>query len=163
MKITTRLILLACLALPLLAACKQEAEQEAVVQAPLTAPTTNDDTAWGAYLSDVVTRNMEGVTNNPYLYYLPAEDTPGFDGNYLRLQDEVSAAMQRGILEGNLIAFGSPASAKMADIIVTAFTEVDPGSMKGVKLLFIGDSADSERVQAAVTPAGVDYRFIETK
>ena len=35
--------------------------------------------------------------------------------------------------------------------------------MKGVKLLFIGDSADSDRVQAAVTPAGVDYKFIEAK
>jgi hypothetical protein len=164
MKVTTRMLLIACLALPLLVACKPEEEkQEVVVQAPLSAPTTNDDAAWGAYLSDVVTRNMEGVTSNPYLYYLPPADSEDFEGSYARLQEEVSAAMQRGILEGNLVAFGSPESAKMADIVVTAFADVDPASMKGVKLLFIGDRADSDRVQAAVTPAGVEYKFIETK
>ncbi|HSM12195.1 MAG TPA: hypothetical protein VK827_11610 [Lysobacter sp.] len=163
MKVTTRLMLIACLALPLLVACKPGEEKQEVAVAPLAAPTTNDDNAWGAYLSDVVTRNMEGVTNNPYLYYLPGEDSEDFAGSYERLQGEVNVAMQRGILEGNLVAFGSPASAKMADIIVAAFATVDEGSMKGVKLLFIGDRADSDRVQAAVTPAGVDYKFIEAK
>jgi len=164
MKVTTRLMLIACLALPFLVACQQgEDEQEVVVKAPLSAPATSDDNAWGEYLSDVVTRNMEGVTSNPYLYYLPAEDSADFAGSYERLQGEVNVAMQRGILEGNLVAFGSPASAKMADIIVAAFATVDAGSMKGVKLLFIGDSADSDRVQAAVAPAGVDYKFIEAK
>lgn len=164
MKVTTRLMLIACLALPFLVACQPgEDEQKVAVKAPLAAPATSDDNAWGEYLSDVVTRNMEGVTSNPYLYYLPAEDSADFEGSYERLQGEVSVAMQRGILEGNLVAFGSPASAKMADIIVLAFATVDAGSMKGVKLLFIGDSADSDRVQAAVAPAGVEYKFIETK
>ena len=160
---TIRLILLAFLALPILSACKEEAKPEAVVAAPLTAPATGDDTAWGAYLSDVVTRNMDGVNSNPYLYYLPAEDSEDFEGSQARLQTEVNLAMQRGIVEGNLVAFGSPASAKMADIVVAAFAAVDPGSMKGVKLLFIGDAADNDRVQAAVTPAGVDYKFIAAK
>ena len=162
MKATTRLMLIACLALPFIVACQPgEDEQRVVEKAPLAAPATSDDNAWGEYLSDVVTRNMEGVTSNPYLYYLPAEDSEDFQGSYERLQGEVNAAMQRGIVEGNLVAFGSPASAKMADIIVSAFAMVDPGSMKGVKLLFIGDSADSDRVQEAVAPAGVEYKFIE--
>lgn len=164
MKTTTaRLMLIACLVLPFLSACKEEAKPEVAAQAPLSVPTTHDDNAWGAYLSDVVTRNMEGVTSNPYLYYLPAEDAEGFEGSYERLQSEVGAAMQRGILEGNLVAFGSPSSAKMADIVVASFAGVDAGSMKGVKLLFIGDAADSERVKVAVAPAGVNYQFIETK
>lgn len=163
MKATTRLMLIACLALPFLSACKKEVETEVVVQAPLTAPTTTDDTAWGAYLSDVVTRNMDGITSNPYLYYLPAPDSEDFDGSYERLHQEVSVAMQRGILEGNLVAFGSPASARMADIVVDAFVKVDAASMKGVRVLFIGDAADSGRVQAAVTPTGVEYTFIQVK
>src|SRR5690606_9092392 len=69
MKTTTRLMLTACLALPLLAACnKEEAAPAAVVAAPLTAPTTADDSAWRAYVSDVVTRNMDGITNQPFVY-----------------------------------------------------------------------------------------------
>lgn len=164
MKVTTRLMLIACLAIPFLVACQPAEEEEKVaVQAPLTAPTTSDDNAWGAYLSEVVTRNMEGVTSNPYLYYLPGEESADFAGSYERLQGEVGTAMQRGILEGNLVAFGSPASAKMADIIVSAFASVDEASMKGVKVLFIGDRVDSDRVEAAVKPAGVEYTFIEAK
>src|SRR3970282_1564795 len=99
MKVTTRLMLIACLALPFLVACeKGEGDKVAAVKAPLAAPATSDDNAWGEYLSDVVTRNMEGVTSNPYLYYLPAEDSADFEGSYERLQGEVNVAMQRGIL-----------------------------------------------------------------
>ncbi|GAB2621227.1 hypothetical protein [Novilysobacter erysipheiresistens] len=166
MNTTTRLLLIALLSMPLLAACQKEeapAEDTAAVKAPLTRPATNDDAEWGAYLSDVVTRNMGDVTRSPYLYYLPGSDSAGFEGARERLTEEVSMAMQRGIVEGNLVAFGSPESAMMADIIVNAFTKVDPGSMKGVVLLFIGDAADNERVKAAVAPAGVEYKFVEAK
>src|SRR3546814_3051859 len=92
---------------------------------------------------------MGDITRSPYLYYLPASDSAGFEGARERLQEEVEVAMQRGIVEGNLIAFGSPESAMMADIIVSAFGKVDPGSMDGVRLLFIGDAVDNERVKAA--------------
>lgn len=167
MNTTTRLMLIALLSLPLLAACDKATtdttEDAAVAVAPLSAPTSNDDNEWGAYLSQVVTRNMGDVTNSPYLYYLPASDTEGFEGAHERLREEINNAMQRGIVEGNLIAFGSPESAMMADDVVGAFANVDPGSMKGVRLLFIGDAADSARVQEAVTPAGVEYVFVETK
>ena len=167
MNTTTRLMLIALLSLPLLAACDKTrsdaGEETAVALAPLTAPTTNDDNEWGSYLSQVVTRNMGEVTNSPYLYYLPGSDSEGFEGAHERLRDEIESAMQRGIVEGNLVAFGSPESAMMADDIVGIFSKLGPGSMKGVRLLFIGDTADSDRVKTAVAPAGVDYVFVEAK
>lgn len=164
MKTTTRLMLIACLALPFLAACKkEEAAKQEVVEAPLVAPTTNNDDAWGTYLQEVVKRNLEGVTGQPYLYYLPAEESADFQGYYDRQLEESKNALGRGVLEGNLLAYGSPSSAKMADLVVASFEGVTPGSMKGVKVLFLGKAADSERVKAAVTPAGVDYKFVETK
>ena len=162
MKTTTRLLLIACLALPF-AACKKEEAPKEVVQAPLAVPTTDDDAAWGAYVTDVVKRNMAGVTTSPYVYYLPAETAPDFQGGYDRLLEKAKADLARGIIEGNMLAFASPASAKMADLVVAAFTGIDAGSMKGVKVLFIGDAADSERVKAAATPAGVEYTFVEAK
>ena len=167
MKTTTRLLLIACLSLPVLAACqKEEASTDVVADAKpaVTRPAdNNDEQAWGLYLSDVVTRNMGDISNNPYLYYLPSSESAGFEGAHERLKEEIEVAMQRGIVEGNLIAFGSPESTMMADIVVGAFGKVDAGSMKGVKLLFIGDAADNERVRAAVEPAGVNYQFIEAK
>ena len=151
MKTTTRLLLIALLSLPMLAACQKEEATDTVAEAKpaVTRPAdNNDEQAWGVYLSDVVTRNMGDITNNPYLYYLPSSDSEGFEGAHERLKEEVELAMQRGIVEGNLVAFGSPESTMMADIVVGAFAQVDPASMKGVRVIFIGDAADSERVRA---------------
>lgn len=162
MNITTRLLLIACLVLPFAACKKEEAPKKAEV-APLVMPTTNDDTAWGAYVTDVVKRNIGNITNSPYVYYLPAEDSPDFGGGYERLLEKAEGDLARGILEGNMLAFASPASAKMADFITTAFSGIDAGSMKGVKVLYIGNAADNERVKAVVVPTGVDYVFVEAK
>ena len=48
-------------------------------------------------------------------------------------------------------------------MVVAAFDGVKPGKLKGVKLLFIGKPEDSDRVEAAVAPSGVNYVFVETK
>ena len=166
MKTTTRLMLTAVLALPLLAACnKEEAAPTATVAAPLTAPTTADDAAWRAYVSDVVTRNMEGISNQPYVYYLPAPtgDENADAGNYERLLDKAKTDVQRGIVRGNMLAYASSDSTKMGDIVTTSFAEVAPDTMKGVRVVFIGNAADQARVTEAVTPAGVDFVFVEAR
>ena len=165
MNITARLMLSACLAMPLLVACKKEEAPVAVVEAPLTAPTTADDAAWRAYVSDVVTRNMEGIANQPYVYYLPAAsgDANADAGNYERLRDKAQLDVARGIVRGNMLAYAASDSAKMADIVVEAFADVAPDTMKGVRVVFIGNAADRERVTTAVTPAGVDFVFVEAK
>lgn len=162
---STRALLIACLALPFVTACQKEeqTEQAAVQQAPLTAPTTDDENAWGEYLVEVVKRNMEGITSSPYLYTLPSESSPDFQGSYDRQLEKAQVDIQRGIVEGNLLAYGGPSSNKMADLVVAAFEKAQPGSMKGVKVLFIGKPEDSERVKAAVAPSGVDYKFVEAK
>ncbi|MGH8080511.1 MAG: hypothetical protein ACREP7_08050 [Lysobacter sp.] len=164
MKTSSRLLLIACLALPFVAACQKEEKKEVAAEAaPLSAPKTSDETAWGAYLTDVVKRNLDGVNGSTYVYVLPAVESPTFQRDYDLMLEKSTADMSRGILEGNLVAFGSPNSAKTADLAVTSFAKVDPATMKGVKFIFIGDAVDNERVKAAVTPAGVNYIFVEAK
>ena len=74
---------------------EEAAKPEAVVEAPLVAPTTNDENAWGTYLQEVVKRNLDGVTGQPYLYFLPAEETPDFQGYYDRLLEQASPFLTR--------------------------------------------------------------------
>jgi len=157
----TRLMLIAVLVLPF-AACKKAEAPQAVVAAPMSAPTTDDRQAWVDYLNDVVPRNMGGIVNQPYVYLLPGESASDFQAQYDRLLEKAQSDVARGIIAGNLLAYASPASAKMADLVAAAFQGVPEGTMKGVKVLFIGKPADSDRVKAAVAPAGVDYVFIDT-
>ncbi|NLA68840.1 MAG: hypothetical protein GX856_11485 [Gammaproteobacteria bacterium] len=165
MKTTVRLMLTACLVLPLLAACSKEEAPVATTAAPLTAPATNDDAAWRAYVSDVVTRNLEGIANQPYVYYLPAEtgDAEADEGSYARMLDKARTDVARGIVRGNMLAYASSDSSKMADIVVESFQDVSPDTMKGVRVLFIGDAGDRDRVAEAVSPAGVDFVFVEAR
>ncbi len=161
MKTMTRLILIACLVLPF-AACKKQEAPQAVVKAPMSAPTTDDRQAWVDYLNDVVPRNMTGIANQPYVYLLPGESAADFQDQYDRLLEKAQSDVARGIIAGNLLAYASPASAKMADMVIAAFDGVPADSMKNVRVLFIGTPADSERVMAAVSPAGVEYVFVDT-
>ena len=48
-------------------------------------------------------------------------------------------------------------------MIETAFKQVPAGTMKGVKVLFVGTPILGERVRTAVEPAGVNYVFVEGK
>ena len=157
----TRFFLIACMTLPF-TACTEKAPPPKVEKGPLSVPTTEEAGAWRDYVSDVVTRNMGGIENQPYVYLLPAGNSEDFEGSYERLAEKAKSDVSRGIIRGNLLAYASPESAKMADLVVDAFKDVPADTMKGVKVLFIGKNEDNDRVKAAVAPAGVDYTFIPT-
>ncbi len=156
------------LSLFLLSGCKK-AEEAAPVEAPLVAPTGNDDAAWKEYLGRVVNANQAGVTDRIFPYYLPNDSTVVGEGDqdgrtqYDRQLENVTAVVQRTVLPGNMLAFGSPDSTKMADLIVAAFANPDPNALKGSQVLFIGNTADQPRVQAAVEAAGAKFVFVEAK
>lgn len=167
---TAPLMLLLALSL---SACQPGGEAEAPKQAAasveLKAPQNNDAGAWKAYLGQVVGKNMAGVTDRVFPYFLPADSgtpTPGDPDNksqYDRQLENVSAVLARTVLPGNMLAFGSPDSAKMADLIIAAFKDAKPDALKGSQVLFIGKTEDSERVKAAVEAAGGKYIFVEAK
>lgn len=162
MKTITRLLLIACLVLPFAACKKQEAAAPAEA-APVAAPTNGDDNAWKAYLQDLIPRNMGNITNQPYVYYLTGQADPEFQAKYDRQLDQVKIALGRGVVGGNLIAFASPESAKMAEIVEAGFKDVPADTMKGVRILFVGQATEKDRVAAAVAPSGADFVFIEAR
>ncbi|MGY3264519.1 MULTISPECIES: hypothetical protein [unclassified Lysobacter] len=165
MKNTTRLILLAVLALPVLAACKkEEGTQTAATQKPAVAKPTSptDGTGWDNYIKDQVTRHLEGASS-VYAYTLPPSSEAGFQDTFQRQVDKAKEDVARGGVEGTLLAFASPESKQAADMIVAAFTGAGADTMKGVRVLFIGDAADKDRAEAAVKPSGAKFEFVEAK
>ena len=160
--VLARLLVASCLALAF-TACKKEEAAAPAAQATVALPTSSEQRDWMPYLNQALTPHMDGITNSPYAYFLPAEDSEGFAGKYERQLEKLEGDLARGIIEGNMLAFASPSSAKNAEMIETAFKQVPAGSMKGVKVVFIGTPIDGERVKAAVEPAGVNYIFVEAK
>jgi hypothetical protein len=168
----TILPVLACAAAFALAACSQseapEQQQAATAErAPAVQPVpadSTDKTAWKQYLASVVMANMDGVkTTRPYMYFVPGGDDEAAQTDRSNQLDNVSTVVARGVLPGNMMAFGGPDSKMTADLMIGAFADAQPGSLKDVRVLFIGDPADLESVKAAVAPSGADLRFVEMK
>src|SRR5690606_35223536 len=107
MNTMTRLVLIACLVLPAITACKKEEAVQADVKPAMSAPTTDDRQGWVDYLNDVVPRNMAGIANQPYVYLLPGTSAPDFQEQYNRLVEKAQSDVARGIISGNLLAYAS--------------------------------------------------------
>jgi hypothetical protein len=163
MNIVFRLLVIASLVLPFAACKKEEAPQqnEAKVAPPL--PTSSEQKDWKPYLEYKITPHMGGITSSPYVYFLPNTDAEDFEGKYQRQLEKLQADLGRGMTEGVMLVFASPAQEKEVEMIETAFKQVQPGTMKGVKVVFIGTPSLGERVKTAVEPAGVTYIFEEAK
>ncbi len=106
--------------------------------------------------------NIQGMTaNRPYAYLVPAGNAGSIISQRQRQLDSVTGVVLRGVTPGNLLAFGGPSSTATANLMISAFKQAQPGSMKGVIVLFIGDKADKARVAAVVKPTDATYRFVQ--
>lgn len=162
-------ILVAACAMTLgLSACgNKEAEQAPVEQAAevVTVPAPGSDAAaWKKYLAQVVMQNMQGVkTNRPYMYFVPAGDDGKTEIDRSNQLENVRNTVARGVLPGNMMAFGGPDSATTANLVVDAFADSGAGTFHDVTVLFVGAQADSDRVKEALTTSGATFRFAEMK
>lgn len=153
-----------------LGACDQQKSAEPAATTPAATAAVampaagSDAAAWKKYLADVVMKNMQGVkTNRPYMYFVPAGDDGKAQLDRSNQLDNVQTVISRGVLPGNMLAFGGPDSKITADLIVDAFADGQANTFKDVVVLFVGAPADSERVQAALATVGASYRFAEMK
>ena len=162
MNMLIRLLVVACLVLPF-AACKKAEAPKVEAQAAIPLPTSSEQKDWKPYLEYKLTPHMGGINNSPFVYFLPSEKAEGLGGLYERLLEKLEQDLGRGILEGNMLVFASPAQDKTTEMVETAFKAVPPGSMKNVKVVFVGTPILGERVRTAVEPAGVKYIFVEAK
>ena len=160
---TFAVIALIALAASGLSACnKSQPAQQAVQPAQVSKPANpNDMKGWKAYLVQVVQTHMQGINNPPYMYFIPAGDDPDTVAARGRTQDTLNGVVAATVLPGNMIAAGGPDSSLTADALTTAFKNAQPGSFKGVAVLFVGNAADRDRVKAALAPSGADFRFAQ--
>lgn len=152
----------ACLGL---SACNKKGDdqqaQEQVQKAPKPTSLT-DSKGWNAYLGQLVQANLQGMkAPQPYAYMVTAGTTDDEKAQNARQLQGVQDTVARGVLPGNLLAFGGPSSTSTADFVIDAFKNANPGSFKDVIVVFIGDKADDQRVEDALKPTGATFRFVE--
>ncbi len=159
--ILRNLLLALILGLSLVACKKEEAPPPAVVEV-VTAPTDAADLAgWKKYLGATVKANMEGIRQRPFVYFVPAVSDEESQRQYDAQLETVQDTIARGVMPGNMLAFGSPDTTKLADLVVAAFKSATPGALKNVRVLVIGAVADQERMAEAVKASEAEFVFVE--
>ncbi|MEO8778730.1 MAG: hypothetical protein ABI389_08655 [Rhodanobacter sp.] len=163
-----KLILIAVVALSAclgLNACnKHSDDQQAQDQVQkATKPTDiNDSKAWNNYLGQLVQANLQGMkAPQPYAYLVTPGTTGDQQAQNARQLQGVQDTVARGVLPGNLLAFGGPSSAATSEFVIDAFKHANPGAFKDVIVVFIGDKADESKVEDALKPTGATFRFVE--
>ncbi|MEP7043460.1 MAG: hypothetical protein ABI843_10385 [Dokdonella sp.] len=166
------IIAVVCVATFALSACDQgdKAKEDAAAAAALkpavipvpTNPT--DKSAWKQYLVSVVTANMQGVkSTHPYMYFVPGGDDDASKADRSNQLENVKTTVSRGVLPGNMLAFGGPDSALTAQMVTEAFKDAQAGSFKDVVVLIIGKPADGDAVKQALASSAADVRVVEAK
>ena len=175
MNAPTRILL--CIALAAgSAACGKKQAEPAVAAAPaaptvvLNAPTGNDTEAWKAYLKQELTPFIDKRYRRPYIYYIPMVDEAAAEADkeaqqaqYEAQMDNVGNAIGRGVQAGSMVAFGGPDSEKIREVIIESFKLASPKSLKGVRVVVVGNPAIKAEVEAAVAPSEAEFKFVETK
>ncbi len=144
-----------------LAACGQSGDQAATTTEVSRPSSPTDMDAWGAYLKQIVEKNMGTISNSPYVYFVPSAQNPADAATIGRVQEQLNNMVLATVLPGNMVAIGGPSSATTAKVIETAFKNASPGSFKGVVVLFIGDKSDEAAVKEAVKPSGATFKFAQ--
>jgi len=152
------LVLFAALAV---VGCTKEEEKPKKEPIQVVVPTDpNDLAAWKNYLSGVVKNNMGGVRSRPFVYFVPAGDDDVSKEEAVRQLEGVQDVVLRGVLPGNMLAFGGPDTVKVAHLVTEGFKDVRPGSMKGVKILVVAKASDEQAIRDVLAPGGGDFIFV---
>lgn len=142
---------------------QQQAAEEAAKVLPVPANPT-DTPAWKEYLKGVVIANMDGVkTTRPFMYFVPGGEGEELDAERANQLDNVQTVIARGVLPGNMMAFGGPDGTLTAQLVVDAFADASPGALKDVRVVYIGTADQFDRVKEAVGASGAELRLVEMK
>lgn len=151
-------IALAC-ALLTLGACQEAAPPPDPAKVVPANPA--DSVAWKAYVS-AVSKTLVPADQSSRIFATFVEHNQDPEKT-ARTVENIKNFIGRGIAEGTTILFASPDSPVVADIVEQAFADPKADSLKTIRVIFIGQEAERERVRAAVTAWGANFVFHEAK
>jgi hypothetical protein len=97
------------------------------------------------------------------MYFVPGGDDDGAKSDRDNQLANVRTVVSRGVLPGNMMAFGGPDSKITAQFVADSFKDASAGSFKDVVVLFIGAAADADAVKQSLAASGADVRVAEAK
>ena len=96
---------------------------------------------------------------HPYIYVIPAGDSPGATTRRQEELDSISSAVGPILIPGSLLILGGPDSSQTAAFILELSKRLKTDALKGMVVLVIGEPAQATTVTNTLKPMGATVRF----
>jgi len=127
---------------------------------PLSAPSSTDTVAWRNYMFELRDRIVRGEERMGGMVLAAPGAKSGF-----HTADAISAWIEdydgKKIWSGKHFIFASPTSDQLAAILAKPLRAREAGSMKGVRIVFVGTPAEGQRVTEAAKRSGAEVTVID--
>jgi hypothetical protein len=119
--------------------------------------------AWSRFLSCVTRQNAQGMTASRfYLFYIPGGSDEQAVAARQRQESNLEDIISRGVLPGNLIAFGGPDAGATTQVVSRAFSEAPSKyPLTNVTVVVIDRKADESQLGNLIKPRGATFRLVD--
>ena len=149
----------------------QQAELEAFRKrraTPLTAPRGDDEREWQEYMDEAVIRqpwvaDEDRLLVVPRSWFFSRDDLVRRSSGGEDQAGQLLEHLQDGVGESDALVVCSPDAAGLADLMRKLLAKVADGSLKGARIVFVGDRANGDRIGMEVARAGGRLEVIDTR
>jgi hypothetical protein len=130
---------------------------------PMPPQSLSERMAWSKFLSCVTRQNAQGMTASRfYLFYIPGGSDEQAISARERQTSNLEDVISRGVLPGNLIAFGGPDADATTKVVSRAFNEASSKyPLTNVTVVVIGRKADEPQLGNMIKPRGATFRLVD--
>jgi hypothetical protein len=127
---------------------------------PTKPAVTADDNVWGTYLSEQGKLHGKDVQGHPYIYLIPAGDSPSAIER--RTQELQSVAFSIGpiVIPGSLLVLGGPNAQQTNQFAIDVSKKIKKHALKNVVVLIVSDTTQKDAITKAFAPTEATLRFV---
>jgi hypothetical protein len=127
---------------------------------PTKPAATADDNVWGTYLSEQGKMHGKDVQGHPYIYLIPAGDSPAAIER--RTQELQSVAFSIGpiVIPGSLLVLGGPNAQQTNQFVLDVAKKIKEHALKNVVVLIVSDTTQKDAITKALAPTEATLRFV---
>lgn len=96
---------------------------------------------------------------HPYIYVIPAGDSPAATTRRQEELDSISGAVGPILIPGSLLILGGPDSSQTAAFTLDLSKRLKADALRGIVVLVIGETAQETTVTNTLKPTGATVRF----
>lgn len=131
-----------------------------VPSGPARPAVTADDNVWGTYLSQQGKLHGKDIQGHPYIYLIPAGDSPNAIERRTQELDSVTHSIGPIVIPGSLLVLGGPNAQETNQFTIAVPTKIKEHALKNIVVLIVSDTTQKDAITKAFKPTEATLRFV---